>query len=71
MKKREPGHSLGWRDYYQIAVSVAMVPLGGVVVWRSQLQVPLAVAVGIGFLAMGLYRLTLVWRYLSDRGGKP
>lgn len=71
MRAGKPKQPLGWRDHYEIALSVAMVPLGAIIIWRSHLRVPLAIAVGIGFLAVALYRLTFVWRYFSNhKGGK-
>ncbi len=63
-------------DYYQIITSTLMVILGGIILFRSLSQgfMLMPVLVGGGLLALGLYRLNFVVRYLrtrKDRGKGP
>jgi hypothetical protein len=56
-------------DYYQIITSTLMVILGGIILFRSLSQgfMLMPVLVGGGFLALGLYRLSFVVKYLRTR----
>ena len=63
-------------DYYQIITSTLMVILGGIILFRSLTQgfMLMPVLVGGGLLALGLYRLNFVVKYLRtrrDRGKGP
>jgi hypothetical protein len=63
-------------DYYQIITSTLMVILGGIILFRSLSQgfMLMPVLVGGGLLALGLYRLNFVVKYLRtrrDRGKGP
>lgn len=69
MRPQQPS-SLGWRDYYQIATSLLMLPLGATLLYRSALRAPMAVLVGAGFLGLGLYRLAWIRRYFRERRGE-
>ena len=56
-------------DYYQMALSILMVILGPVIIVRSLLSgfSILALIVGIGFLFLGAYRLSFVYRFLKGQ----
>ena len=58
-------------DYYQIITSTLMVILGGIILFRSLSQgfMLMPVLVGGGLLALGLYRLNFVVKYLRTRRG--
>jgi hypothetical protein len=63
-------------DYYQIITSTLMVILGGIILFRSLSQgfMLMPLLVGGGLLALGLYRLNFVVKYLRtrrDRGKGP
>jgi hypothetical protein len=63
-------------DYYQIITSTLMVILGAIILFRSLSQgfMLMPVLVGGGLLALGLYRLNFVLKYLrtrKDRGKGP
>jgi len=61
--------SLSKMDYYQIITSALMVILGGIILFRSLSQafMLMPVLVGGGLLALGLYRLNFVVKYLKTR----
>jgi uncharacterized membrane protein HdeD (DUF308 family) len=74
MKKAKPqlvnsDHKVSRVDYYQIFISVLMVILGVVILFRSFAEninlMPLFV--GGGFLALGIYRLSFVVKYFRTR----
>jgi uncharacterized membrane protein HdeD (DUF308 family) len=56
-------------DYYQIVTSVFMVILGAIILFRSLSEkiafMPLLV--GVGFLALGVYRLNFVVKYFKEK----
>lgn len=56
-------------DYYQIVTSVLMVVLGGIILIRSVTEkvTLMPLLVGGGFLALGLYRLNFVIKYLREK----
>ena len=56
-------------DYYQIVTSALMVVLGAVILIRS-LAGPITLMtllVGGGFLALGIYRLNFVVKYIREK----
>jgi hypothetical protein len=56
-------------DHYQIITSALMVILGGIILFRSLSQgfMLMPLLVGGGLLALGLYRLNFVVKYLRTR----
>jgi uncharacterized membrane protein HdeD (DUF308 family) len=62
-------HKISGKDYYQIFTSGLMVILGAIILFRSMSYsiriMPLLV--GVGFLALGIYRLNFVVRYFKER----
>ena len=56
-------------DYYQIVTSVLMVILGAIILIRSVAQsvTMMTLLVGGGFLALGLYRLSFVVKYIKEK----
>lgn len=64
-----PDHKISGKDYYQISISILMVILGVVILFRSLTEdfTIMALLVGGGFLALGCYRLKFVARYLRER----
>ncbi len=57
-------------DYYRIAISVLMTILGGIILMRalsSGIYTFLTFLVGGGFLGLGIYRLSFVYKYLKRR----
>lgn len=71
-----PGHSttsmpdkLSKTDYYQIVTSMFMVILGAIILFRSLSEnvafMPLLV--GVGFVALGVYRLNFVVKYFKEK----
>ncbi|KPL03505.1 MAG: hypothetical protein AMJ73_06770 [candidate division Zixibacteria bacterium SM1_73] len=56
-------------DYYQIITSTLMVILGAIILFRSLSQniMIMPLLVGGGLLALGLYRLNFVVKYLRIR----
>ncbi len=64
-----PDYRISRADYYQITVSVLMVILGVVILFRS-LQSGISsmtLLVGGGFLGLGCYRLKFVVAYFMER----
>jgi len=57
------------RDYYQIITSILMTILGGIILIRSFFSgiFILTLLVGGGFLFLGLYRLSFVYKYIRRR----
>ena len=56
-------------DYYQIVTSALMVILGAIILIRS-VSGPITVMtllVGGGFLALGIYRLNFVVKYMREK----
>ncbi|OGC78623.1 MAG: hypothetical protein A2145_02560 [candidate division Zixibacteria bacterium RBG_16_40_9] len=64
-----PAKNLTKVDYYQITLSILMIILGPVIILRSLVSgfSILAVIVGIGFLFLGAYRLSFVYRFLKGQ----
>ncbi|EQB64131.1 MAG: hypothetical protein RBG1_1C00001G1710 [candidate division Zixibacteria bacterium RBG-1] len=64
-----PAKNFTRMDYYQMALSILMVILGPVIIVRSLLSgfSILALIVGIGFLFLGAYRLSFVYRFLKGQ----
>lgn len=60
----------GIRDRIFIINTILFVVVGGVILYRSALGglTVLAVIVGGGFMAFGVYRLRWVWRYGKQAG---
>lgn len=56
-------------DYYQISTSILMAVSGGVILLRSLFSgiFILTILVSGGLLALGIYRLSFVYRYLKRR----
>jgi len=64
-----PDYRISRADYYQITISILMVILGIVILFRS-LQGGISgmtLLVGGGFLGLGCYRLKFVIRYFRER----
>jgi hypothetical protein len=64
-----PDYKISRADYYQITISVLMVILGMVILFRS-LQDGISgmtLLVGGGFLGLGCYRLKFVVAYFRER----
>jgi uncharacterized BrkB/YihY/UPF0761 family membrane protein len=64
-----PDYRISRADYYQITISVLMVILGMVILFRS-LQDGISgmtLLVGGGFLGLGCYRLKFVVGYFMER----
>lgn len=64
-----PDYRISRADYYQITISVLMVILGLVILFRS-LQGginTMTLLVGGGFLGLGCYRLKFVISYFKER----
>lgn len=64
-----PNHKISGKDYYQIFISCLMVILGAVILFRSLTEgfTVMALLVGGGFLALGIYRLHFVIKYFRKR----
>ncbi|MDI6782618.1 MAG: hypothetical protein QME64_00800 [bacterium] len=61
--------SIPWQDYCRIIISVIMIILGPILVFRS-LAVPgayLGIILGLAFLGHGLHRVWLFYAVLRDR----
>lgn len=56
-------------DYYQIITSILMTFLGGIILLKALFSgiFILTFLVGGGFLGLGIYRLSFVYRYLKRR----
>jgi uncharacterized membrane protein HdeD (DUF308 family) len=71
VKFQTPGadYRISTADYYQIFTSTIMLMLGVVILLRSFSSgifiMPLLV--GVGFLALGIYRLNFVVKYFIER----
>jgi hypothetical protein len=62
-------HRISGTDYYQISISVLMVILGTIILFRS-LQDGIngmTLLVGGGFLGLGCYRLKFAVKYFRER----
>jgi MFS superfamily sulfate permease-like transporter len=61
--------SLTRQDYYQIITSVLMTILGGIILIRALFSgiFILTLLVGGGFLGLGTYRLSFIYRFLKGR----
>jgi uncharacterized membrane protein HdeD (DUF308 family) len=64
-----PNRKISGKDYYQIFTSIFMVILGAIILFRSMSHsaVIMPLLVGVGFLALGVYRLIFVVRYFKER----
>jgi uncharacterized membrane protein HdeD (DUF308 family) len=64
-----PIKKLTGRDYYQFVTSILMTILGTIILFRSisPKVFVLPILVGAGFLFLGIYRLSFVFRYLKRR----
>jgi uncharacterized membrane protein HdeD (DUF308 family) len=65
-----PNRKISGKDYYQIFTSIFMVILGAIILFRSMghsIRI-MPLLVGMGFLALGIYRLSFVARYFKERG---
>ena len=64
-----PDYRISRADYYQITISVLMVILGVVILFRSfQGGISgMPLLVGGGFLGLGCYRLRFVVQYFRER----
>jgi uncharacterized membrane protein HdeD (DUF308 family) len=64
-----PNHKISGKDYYQIFTSIFMVILGAIILFRSMSHSTriMPLLVGVGFLALGVYRLNFVMRYFKER----
>ena len=72
---RKPGdvpRRLSALDYYKILVSVLMVGLGILILYRSVLRGLniMPVIVGLSFIGFGAYRIKFIINYFKQRGGK-
>ena len=56
-------------DYYQIITSILMTIIGGIILLRIFLSgiFVTSLLVGGGFLGLGIYRLSFVYRYFRNR----
>ncbi len=56
-------------DYYQIIISILMTFLGGIILLKALFSgiFILTFLVGGGFLGLGIYRLSFVFKYLKRR----
>lgn len=56
-------------DHYQIITSILMTIIGGIILLRAFLSGIFATSllVGGGFLGLGIYRLSFVYKYFRDR----
>jgi hypothetical protein len=56
-------------DYYQIIISILMTFLGGIILLKALFSgiFILTFLVGGGFLGLGIYRLSYVYKYLKRR----
>jgi uncharacterized membrane protein HdeD (DUF308 family) len=65
----DSGHKISKTDYYQIFTSALMVILGAIILFRSLTHstVIMPLLVGLGFLALGSYRLRFVVKYFGKR----
>lgn len=56
-------------DYYQIITSILMTIIGGIILLRTFLSGIFftSLLVGGGFLGLGIYRLSFVYRYLKKK----
>lgn len=57
------------RDYYQFVTSILMTILGTIIIYRSIYPkvFVLPILVGAGFLFLGIYRLSFVYKHLIRR----
>jgi uncharacterized BrkB/YihY/UPF0761 family membrane protein len=64
-----PDYKITRADYYQITISVLMLILGIVILFRSLQNgiSSMVLLVGGGFLGLGCYRLKFVVAYLVER----
>ncbi len=63
----KPAKNFTRTDYYQLVLTILMVILGPLIILRSFVSgfSIMAVVVGLGFLLLGIYRLSFVYRYLK------
>jgi hypothetical protein len=56
-------------DYYQIITSILMTFLGGIILLKALFSgiFILTFLVGGGFLGLGIYRLSFIYRFLKGR----
>lgn len=62
-------YKLKFIDYYQIFISIMMVILGGIILFRCfQIGVNfLSLLVGAGFLFLGIYRIKFIINFFKKR----
>jgi len=66
MRNEPPPERFTWQDAFHIAVGVACLPLGAIILYRTlsvAVTIP-AILVGGGFLTFGAYRLYTAWTRL-------
>ena len=71
VKYQPPGadYRISAKDYYQILSSALFLIIGATILFRSLQNsiVVMALLVGVGFLALGVYRLRFVVIYFRER----
>jgi hypothetical protein len=68
-KAPELPERLGWRDYFQIAATAVMLPLGAFILCNAvfvRWTIP-SFIFGVAFLLYSLFRVRMIWNYFQQR----
>lgn len=67
-KLRKMGNKINFLDYYRIILTILMIVLGFIILYRSYLiSAPfIAYIVGLSFILFGIYRTKSIIRFFKD-----